>query len=842
MGSLFKLRDHWYNSYRGEEFSHTSVITLGNADNDPDGENGIIFGSFSGTLRVLRPTKKGTMQPEDTLLEKEFGAPILQLACRPLEPVTGGQPRNLIAVLFPNQLVLARLLCERNTKTRGDTTNTFLSTSYRLTVCYEARLESTAYNFTCGMFGHATHEMVCVQSMDGQLTIVNHNSIVLQCFLPRSEFLLPGCFAYCPQRDYFLTNNSAMNLLCYSFATLTSNRVRSEPNTSTDKNDVADPSGDAISPSWTFSLGEDAVGIEVCRHTRGLSAEDADIVVLCHYTLFVLRLNGELRFSRRLDVETLCLTLYPVPSADACNLLVGTVKGSVNVYSDTSLDWSAKMTTSAPQCLVVGELLKTKGMIVTLSTDGTMAVNYLGTDPEEDPIQPLESKAADYVEMERELRHTLQAIKQTTGGDKSSGEEKAVVEGSLRVEWEAPTSDAVDREGAITMSLVFSNIHVTEPVGEVTIAVHVVEPVHVDTPQRTLENVPSGQVVRVPFRFDAQNNADMIMPSSLEARAVVMYAARNNTICTVSATARLPLTLVARPVPPVRSVHFVMQLNTNKDVPPSLFDLFPDMSYSVDITPNLLSIQYVNGADATLLVSKNVCRFRLQASTMEAIWILADELQRRLCAHYGSAVQFTVPDPLPLEEYYGVIDTHLAVRKELVEAQEALTRAAQMFRTVQKRLLLLFRERNPAPAGMMEVLLEESYANLQKCAEGVARATPRLKQAAAMLSSCSRLIVMQLLIKCQDTFKDPKMKDVLVSIFTCAIDNDGGVSWEELTDTSLGHILQSSEGGGLAAAGMGSAATSHDPICSKRDGDRLKKRISALFDRLLGGMPISIIL
>ncbi|RNF24304.1 Bardet-Biedl syndrome 9 [Trypanosoma conorhini] len=264
------------------------------------------------------------------------------------------------------------------------------------------------------------------------------------------------------------------------------------------------------------------------------------------------------------------------------------------------------------------------------------------------------------------------------------------------------------------------------------------------------------------------------------------------------------------------------------------------MAYSVDITPNLLSVQYVNGADATLLVSKNVCRFRLQASTMEALWILADELQRRLCAQYGSTVQFTVPDPLPLADYYNVIDTHVAVRKELIEAQEALSRAAQMFRAVQKRLLFLFRERNPAPVGMMDVLLEESYANLQRCADGVSRAKPRQKQAAAMMSSCSRLILLQLFIKCQETFKDPKMRHLLESIFTCAINDDDGVSWEELTDASLAHILQSCGGGDRAVAGKGGATTLPDAICGSRDCDRLKKRISALFDELLSGSQISI--
>ncbi|EKF33214.1 hypothetical protein MOQ_002925 [Trypanosoma cruzi marinkellei] len=831
MGSLFKLRDHWYSSYRGEEFSHISALTLGNADNNPDEENKIIFGSFSGTLRVLRPTKKGAAQPEDTLIEKDFGAPILQVACRPLEPVSGGQPKNLIVILFPKRLVLARLLRERDNEKENETTENSLSALYRFTTYYEASLASTSYNFTCGNFGRASHEMVCVQSMDGQLTVVNHNTVVLQCFLPSSQFLLPGCFLYCSQRDYFLTNNSAMHLMCYSFTTLVSNRMKPEVYMDTNENDVSKTYGDIISPSWTFLLGEDAVGIEVCRHTRGLSAEDADIVVLCHYSLFVLRLSGELRFSKRLDVESLCLTSYPIPNTNACNLLIGTVNGSVNVYSDVSLDWSAKMVIDAPLCLAVGEFFKTRGMIVSLSTEGTVSVNYLGTDPEEKPIQPLESKETDYVEMERELRRTLHAIKQTGGSEKSSTNENATVEGILRVEWEIPPTEFDDRECAVNVSLILSNTSPTDSVREVKIAVHVAPPIRVDIPQHELKKISPNQVEHVSFRFDAQNNKDMIIPSSLEVRAVVMYVCRGSLTCTVSATARLPLTLVARPIPYVKSMNFVMQLNTNKDFAPSLFDLFPDMAYSVDIAANMLSIRYVNGEDATVLASKNACRFRFQASTMEALWILADELYRRLRAYYEFKIEFSLQDPIPLESYYNVIDTYLAVRKEMIEAKEALSRAAQMFCAVQKRLLLLFRERNPTPVGMVGVLLEESYAELQRCADCVNVANPRQKQAAAMLSCCSRLILMQLLIKAHEKFKNKEMISLLESIFTCTIEEDADVSWEEQTDATLGHILQFYEVGGDPTA-------AHGPVPLKVISDRLKKRISVLFDRIIDGSQI----
>ncbi|KEG07352.1 Bardet-Biedl syndrome 9 [Trypanosoma grayi] len=837
MGSLFKLRDYWYNRYNREEFSHAAALTVGNIDNDPDEENKIIFGSFSGMLRVLKPTKKGAAQPEDTLVEKSFGEPILQVACRPLEPVSGGAPLNLLAVLLPKRMLLARVLREGSVIEKTTGMENSLNTSYRIVVYHEARLESSAYNFTCGTFGHASHEMVCVQSMDGLLTIVNHNAVVLQCCIPSSQFLLPGCLTYCPQRDYFLTNNSAMNLMCYSFATLTSNRIRAEAPIDSDGNMIERHHGDVMAPTWMFVLGDDVVGIEVCRQTRGLEAEDADIVVLCHYTLFVLQMNGALRYSRRLDVESLCLTSFYVPDAGAHNLLVGTVKGSVNVYSDMALEWSAKMTTAAPLWLEVAGLCGTKGMIVSLSTDGTVAVNYLGTDPEEEPIQPLESKEADYAEMEQELRRVQHTIKQVSNTN-ASVQRKPTTEELVRVSWETAPSGGEGRWDTTLAILSLRNDTGKAIVCDVTVLVQVVEPVQVDAQQRVLSGgMPVREVVQFPFKFDVASHQDMIIPSSLNAHAVVMYTGASGVEYTVSATMRLPLTLVARPIPPVKCPDFVMQLNTEKDVPPSLLDLFPEMASSSDITANIMSVQYVNGADATLLVSKNASRFRLQASTMEALWLLADELQQRLYTYYGSDVQLSIPDSLPLENYYRVIDTHLAVRKELLEAQEALSQAAQMFRAVQKRLLVAFREHNPAPVGMMDVLFDESFNNLQKCADAVGHAMPRQKQAAAMLCCCSRLIVLQLFIKSRETLKNPDDIRLIESIFTCPIAADTEVSWEEVTDAALGHLLASVDR--TSAFTSSPAPESKNSASMSLNGGRLKKRIGSFFDRILGGSQVT---
>ena len=65
------------------------------------------------------------------------------------------------------------------------------------------------------------------------------------------------------------------------------------------------------------------------------------------------------------------------------------------------------------------------------------------------------------------------------------------------------------------------------------------------------------------------------------------------------------------------------------------------------------------GLDASVLVSKSAGRYRVQSSSLEGIWLLADELVRRLYAHFTSASRAQpgeepfaalYAEPLPLQE------------------------------------------------------------------------------------------------------------------------------------------------------------------------------------------------
>lgn len=159
-------------------------------------------------------------------------------------------------------------------------------------------------------------------------------------------------------------------------------------------------------------------------------------------------------------------------------------------------------------------------------------------------------------------------------------------------------------------------------------------------------------------------------------------------------------------VEPLKTSGFRLTIETNRP-PLPLGGLFEDMvvdAASAAAEGAALSIVYGCGLDATVLASKKERgRYRVCSSRFEGLWLLTDELVRRLRAHGegeagasdgGFAVWYE--DSLPLREYFEAIDDHLASRRALVDAKAELEQRARQLRAVEKRLLVQLK-RLPIP-------------------------------------------------------------------------------------------------------------------------------------------------
>ncbi|CUI14745.1 Hypothetical protein, putative [Bodo saltans] len=855
MGSLFKLRDAW-TFKSNEEFSGHTALVVANVDNEKSGAVKIVTGSFQGTLRVF-DVKNKTFKPEDIVYERNFREPILAVAAGRFLPPSSPSKVSL-AILFPRKLAIVSLtrsdaakqqVQQQPAENAASSSNIDQQTNffYQLTTHVEHRFEHTAYNFTFGSFGNnasSDQELICVQSMDGQLSFLDHNKILFQRFLPSSHFLTPGAIGYIAKMDAVLIGSSSFELHCFRYKSLTQSTASETKDSGVSEGGAAAGGGDTgrrVSSEWACNIGEDILQIEPCRFSQGLQNSQVDIIVLCERTLFVIKESGEMKFQKRLDAPSMCCATYWMPEGKIHNLLVGTHTSHVVVHSESAIVWNAKAP-ATPLALGVAPLCGTAGMIVALLDNGTVSVNYLGTDPAANPVQVLESKDLDYEAIDEEHRRLQSLIRQAVGSNKRFDQPNSDVL-QIRLDPLETTLTAQLRKAVIPV--VITNT-ASSPTQKATLIVHTTEPLRAEENLVTIGEVGPKQTLRILVTIYPQMDNDCIVPTSLQVEIALSYTAPSGENLTARTTTQLPLAMVATPVPPLKNIAFKVQIDTNKAPPPSLADIFSDLNDlggGNAVAPNVLSIQYCNGSDATVLVSKNAGRYRIQSSSFEGLWLLVADLVRRLRQYYRSdegssePLRLDAPDGLPLEEFLGMVDVHCAMRTELATAQQRLANEAQQFRAIQKRLLVRYRDRNhPTPLASLEHLFQDTYRRLHVSSDEVEQATSRLRQACAMLSSSTHLLLLMLHIRCQDTLSKTDL-EILRHYITPIVPfnpSSGSLGWEETVDANLTHLLRTA-----LSRNTKESSTSPQPLVASADGTKVKKHLTIVLDRICKGATLA---
>jgi len=254
---------------------------------------------------------------------------------------------------------------------------------------------------------------------------------------------------------------------------------------------------------------------------------------------------------------------------------------------------------------------------------------------------------------------------------------------------------------------------------------------------------------------------------------------------------------------------------------------------------NALSFQYWfqdDGAplDCTILVSKAAGRYRIQSSSLAALWLISEELVRRLQDYFqvrGDSkseplvVEYT--EPLPLQDFYTMIDHHLESRHLLLQKNSELNDCAHQFRIIEKRLLVRFKDKNPAPLASLDTLMEESFKKLLLLAQEVERAQVQLKLAANQLSCTTYLILM--LIRYRFSLDDKNFA-VLSSHFCPDVVDNPEQGWEELLDSSMTYLLRT-----VLAKNAKDSALLQASVTMPTDASKLRKHISIVCDRLNKG-------
>eukprot|EP00286_Rhodomonas_abbreviata_P017546 CAMPEP_0181342530 /NCGR_PEP_ID=MMETSP1101-20121128/31054_1 /TAXON_ID=46948 /ORGANISM="Rhodomonas abbreviata, Strain Caron Lab Isolate" /LENGTH=436 /DNA_ID=CAMNT_0023454003 /DNA_START=221 /DNA_END=1528 /DNA_ORIENTATION=+ len=411
--SVFKAREWWGTKIGDDEELDGACFAVGNVDNEANGSSKVVVGSFSGVLRIYRPSQRD-FKAEDLKLEQQMGAPVLQVEIG----VFGSHSQRdvQIAVLHPRRLVIYSVSA---IPTEEGGTDTF----FQLGLLAKHSLARSAYNFTYGPFGNAQgKDLIAVQSLDGEITIIEQERISFSVFLP--NFLVPGPICYVPYPlDIFVTVNSQMECEAFKYNVLGST---SSGSIAADE-DRAKDSKKARS-EWSVNLGESAGSICVAKHNAGLKGSQTDIIVMGERTLFWIKETGGIRTQKRLDYFPVTMKAYPTGVGDGQhNLLVATHQGHIMVYgAELQLLWAAALD-EPPIALGVANPVGVKGLVASVSAGGAVSLTYMGTDPPTQVVNAGEKKSLNYERMDEEHRQLLTVIREATADAKVEPTDRLVM-------------------------------------------------------------------------------------------------------------------------------------------------------------------------------------------------------------------------------------------------------------------------------------------------------------------------------------------------------------------------------------------------------------------------------
>lgn len=165
--SLFRLKEWWSESPRGEQFGDGGMV-VGNVDNSPENKLKIVTGSLQGKLCVYDPQLTRAPGGSRALLEAKMDAPIYQLEIGRL--ISGC--RYALAILHPSKLVV----CSCTSCDAKSQASSFETSPFELIFHYVHKFkikpsDFNAYSMCVGLFGSTNdHDMILVQAMNGRVT------------------------------------------------------------------------------------------------------------------------------------------------------------------------------------------------------------------------------------------------------------------------------------------------------------------------------------------------------------------------------------------------------------------------------------------------------------------------------------------------------------------------------------------------------------------------------------------------------------------------------------------------------------------------------------------------
>ncbi|XP_033097653.1 protein PTHB1-like [Anneissia japonica] len=774
--SLFKARDWWSAKVGSDEVFDQGSLCVACIDNKHPTHDKVIVGSLNGIVRIYDPKSHADDDKgQSMLLEMQLPQPILGLETGQFVSASEGIH---LAVLHPRKLAVYSLSGSQGAVEHGS--------HYQLNAMYEHNLQRTSCNMTKGNFGGVKgKEFLCVQSMDGTVSFFEQESFSFSRFLP--GFLLPGPIKYMQRTDSFVTISSSWQVESYRYQVLA---VASD--SGNNKNESQNISkGKRINVDWTFNIGEPVIDIFVFNQPQ----TPTSILILGEHSFVCLKENGNLKFLKKLEYNPSCFCPYASVSEGSINTMIGTYTSQLMIYQDIQLKWTAKLD-YIPICIQSATFRDLTGAVVSLDEDGHLMCSYLGTDPSTFSVPPPDSREINYAEQDEEMRNLQMAIRKALGRTDpipakmtdSGVTIKASVPNRIDTSNSATLDTEVKDDDPIPSVIVKLSVTSNTSVQNATLLVYAPSPLAANQATFKIPFIDSSAPAEVTTSFFMKGNC---LPSSLTAKATATFMLPNGAPRVSHCEFKLPFKLTCKACAPFSTALHKITLDTNKS-PINLTEIFADMGVeSAGGNGNAIAFQVYGGPKTVILASKSSQRYRLQSDVFESMWLMLKELIDRLVIYHKNAgvkgFECSYSGSLPVTEYCQIIDAHLELRVNHERYMQLLDQRAKQFRAIQRRLLTRFKDKTPAPLNNLDTLLDGTYRQILKLAEGVEENQKAMVRCCMGLS-CATLIIttlMKLLYKLSDS-----EMDVLQSALSHHVPVDSEQGWEEVTDAALTNLLR----------------------------------------------------
>lgn len=640
-----------------------------------------------------------------------------------------------------------------------------------------------------------------------------------------------------------------------------------------------------IAPDWSILLGENITGLSLGRYSPRLLPGQLEIFAMTETGFFIIHAEKvqtwkknkdlshaqtaqtPLQMQKRLNYHPCAVCSYcpskgreadniDVTKAErAHNVIIASHSGMLEVYGSNQVLWAARCPIK-PYSVAIQMFGELKGLIVLMDREGSLSVCYLGTEPPTGAVGSLtgSTKPLDYAAMEEEHRKLMKKIREAQSDNRPAPRTKLSIRAEVPTRCDyltggtfrssnsleqgfssmkiSSTEDDKNLTPCISIPLQL-NYNGSEAIEDITVSVSVPPSIQAEQYTYTVDRIAGGNTETVSLLLQSSRTG---IPSSLTVDVTASYQTSQQEPRISQCKLQLPLAIVCQIVRPIKNPVYKLTINTNQPPPAALSALFSDMlaqscladdeRKSIEQTGvHVVSFKYYSGADVSILVSKNAGRYRIQGGTLEALWLASSQLVERLKRYShasGSQLEFTYSEPLPLADFFRHIDSHFGARKRLSALRAELNDRAAQFRAVQKRLIVRFRDRNPAPLSSLDKILSSTHEDLVKLADEAEKCYSEMASCRNQLQCVIRLTA--LLIKLKYDLSEDDYQIICEHLIP-EVDDNNEQGWEERCDAAVLYFLR-------AYCGESRESSISHHLEMPHDTTELKNHLATLCDRL----------